>query len=1232
ELDATPPLFDSITPSNASYITSSRDLKIDVSDARSGVSVGTFNNGTENQTFNDEQTFDPGWTSSATHQLTVWANDTVLNTNTTVYEYYVDDLPPVLDSATPGDTAHIQSSDNITVTVSDKGGNGGVGLDSIVAGNGTHNQSVDSGVDFDPGWTVEGSQTLTVWKNDTLGNQNNTVLDYTVDDTAPSTTDNHTYNGWRSTNKTVGVNTTDNFDADLISTCDYSTDSQACTPSVTGAPNVTVEVGCASGDTCRRILRYRANDTAGNTEPVQESTNVSIDKERPSITFHEPNDGDTAAGTADLKATTDDAGAGVSSSTYSVVNKTGGTLGDVIQTGSLNDTIDTNTIISTQGKAMFNITASDSVGNTVSSNITFDIDNQQVITTINDPRQEFVNDDFSLDVRAKRPGGFVRNMSYNITNSTQHILNETVKEGINVSSDNFTFTVTVDSSWTDGNLTLMAEAWDNQTAAPSHSVSETWFVLDRVDPVPSFTNATGIWTSGTAHWHYDLTDDQEFGTCQWQYRNSTQESWSGNFSASCGSGSVIDFDTTNCADDADTTCEIRLFGTDRAGNINSTNVSMKVDNSAPTAKISSPASGSWQNDDFAVSHTTSDDQGLSNRSYRVNGSGWRDLSTGDITVDISEDCSVEGSSVCGVTVNATNNVGDTVTAVRNVSIDTSAPVRDRIRPVNRSNLSDTDNITVDFDAAVAGTQKSVFNNGTGNTSFSDGEDFDPGWTAEQTHPLDIWVVDKAGNTLHEIFQYTFDATPPVFLSTDPANNSAITTSDTLNISINDTTTAVTSSQFDNGDTLNRSFNDSDAFDPQWSTDGYHWIDLYLADAADNTNHTAYRYFVDGTPPKIDLDNPGNGSVIGIDQNVTVNATDASGPPVNRSVAQFSIDNSAWETFPFNQSFDPGWSTEGRQQFAVSINDTLNNTGDRNYYFTIDDSPPSINAVTLNVTTVAAGTPVRIEADLTEQYSSINLSFADIIDSSGSEIASNQMVQFSGDTYNTTYVTTDIASQNLTVNVTVNDTFGHTTFNTQNDIRLDTTPPNSSSPRFNVSTHAASGETRIYRGEPIRFRVTVTDNVKMDTATVTLNTTQNQVTGVNHTLSPVNDDLRNDTWATTFTDTGTVGAYNLTDLYLNDSVANNNVTRSVETFHVVNHSVSALLDDTTTIDAGTTETLNVTVDFNRTPSDRSVRVLVPPSTRTGLAAPDYTNASTYTCDFGDATCTLAYDRRSGGIAR
>ncbi len=197
--------------------------------------------------------------------------------------------------------------------------------------------------------------------------------------------------------------------------------------------------------------------------------------------------------------------------------------------------------------------------------------------------------------------------------------------------------------------------------------------------------------------------------------------------------------------------------------------------------------------------------------------------------------------------------------------------------------------------------------------------------------------------------------------------------------------------------------------------------------------------------------------------------------------------------------------------------------------------------------------------------------------------------------------------------------------------VDVEPPASSDPRFNVSFDPAFDQYRIYPGQPIRFLVNVTDNVRVGSVTATLNTSSNPVNGENISLSRLSGTSASGTWSFAYKDTDAFGTYNITSLFLEDTVQNRNATRVLPSFEVVDYSHDVDLGGRNVLGAGHETSYTATVDLNRSLTDPTVRLFVPPSRTGTIQTPLYNNTTSFSCTFAGSGCSVDPLFRDGRVA-
>jgi len=225
QVDETPPVLDFVppTPSNNTYTQNENWVYFNVS-ASEPISTCLLDNGTANlsMTLGGDSTW--CW-----YNLTsqpngtgvyrwVWANDTAGNWNRTgdlnvTINLTSDATPPVIFIYSPANTTYSTSTIQLNVSASEPTDTWWYQLNS----NGTNETFTPNSTIYT---TLEGLNNITVWTNDTTGNENSSTVYFTPDTTPPGITVDSPLNQ-SYTNHSVDINVTTNEPTD---TCLYNLD------------------------------------------------------------------------------------------------------------------------------------------------------------------------------------------------------------------------------------------------------------------------------------------------------------------------------------------------------------------------------------------------------------------------------------------------------------------------------------------------------------------------------------------------------------------------------------------------------------------------------------------------------------------------------------------------------------------------------------------------------------------------------------------------------------------------------------------------------------------------------------------------------------------------------------------------------------------------------------------------------------------------------------------------
>lgn len=406
------------------------------------------------------------------------------------------------------------------------------------------------------------------------------------------------------------------------------------------------------------------------------------------------------------------------------------------------------------------------------------------------------------------------------------------------------------------------------------------------------------------------------------------------------------------------------------------------------------------------------------------------------------------------------------------------------------------------------------------------------------------------------------------------------------------------------------------------------VEVRAVDAAGNTDRERTWIRVDNTAPSVAFDSPAGGSWhasdIQIDRSDSDNVAQTSDLACqwrNGSGSWIDVSGSCDESFTVDIS--SYCTQEGSGTCDVDLR-TINPAGWRSTAsrtFSIDTRQPLIDDVDPDPSTTSL---INDSRDITVRYH-------DPSPGSGIQYAyrdnGTQTEQLLNDT---SFDPGWEENGEYTLTVALNDSADNLV---EEDYTydVDVEPPSSADPRFNVSFDTTFGEYRIYPDQPIRFLVDVTDNVRVGSVTATLNTSSNPVSGENITLARTAGTSASGTWSFTYGETGSFGTYNITALFLEDTVQNRNVTRDLPSFEVVDYSHEVDIDGRDRLAAGHEGSFTSSIDLNRSLTGPTVRLFVPPSRRGDIQTPVYNNTSSFTCTFAGSGCSVDPVVRDGQVA-
>ncbi|MEK6842601.1 MAG: Ig-like domain-containing protein, partial [Nanoarchaeota archaeon] len=225
--------------------------------------------------------------SQGNHNITIYVNDTFGNVNQTRISFTVDTTNPDLTILVPSvnNTNTTNTNQNVNFTFSDSFTQVAFAWYNNDTNSGA-NKSLGSGGTFfnisNITWS-EGKHNVTIYANDTVGNENKTSISFTIDTVNPDITISFPSNNTNSSNINLDVNFTVS-DINLDS-CWYSNDTYSINRSL-GSGGTCVNVTNITWSEAKHNVTIYVNDSAGNLNYT--GVSFTIDSINPDVTISFP--------------------------------------------------------------------------------------------------------------------------------------------------------------------------------------------------------------------------------------------------------------------------------------------------------------------------------------------------------------------------------------------------------------------------------------------------------------------------------------------------------------------------------------------------------------------------------------------------------------------------------------------------------------------------------------------------------------------------------------------------------------------------------------------------------------------------------------------------------------------------------------------------------------------------------------------------------------------------------
>jgi hypothetical protein len=483
--------------------------------------------------------------------ITVYVNDTVNNFNSSSVTFFVDSINPAITIQSPTATNYTTTNISLNYVASD------ANRDScwykLNAGANTTLTSCTNTTFI----AAQGSNTITVYVNDTINNFNSSSVTFFVDSINPAITIQSPANiTYASTSVDLNYTASDtNRDK-----CWYKLDSGSNT-SLTSCANITL-TSLAQGS---HTIYVYVNDTVNNFN--SSSLSFGVDTIPPSLAVQSPIQGTTYNATnTSLKYTVSDAVSGVNKCWYSLNGGANTSLASCANT----------TFIALLGSNTVILYSNDSMNNINSSTITFTV-NSTIAITIQSP-QAIIYNYTTIDLNYTVQGLNIDSCWYGQSHNFIFGVNSTIGGCANISITGFEGSnqVTVYTNNTLNNITSASVSFTIDTINPQISVQSptaTDYTTNNIslNYIASDTNRDKCW------YNLNAGPNIALATCS----NTT-------FTASQGSNTVV------------------VHVNDTANNKNSSSITFTVDSLPPILSISSPLAQYYPNNAVSLIYTVSD--------------------------------------------------------------------------------------------------------------------------------------------------------------------------------------------------------------------------------------------------------------------------------------------------------------------------------------------------------------------------------------------------------------------------------------------------------------------------------------------------------------------------------------------------------------------------------------------------------------------------------------------------
>ena len=656
-------------------------------------------------------------------------------------------------------------------------------------------------------------------------------------------------------------------------------------------------------------LRAVAFDNAGQS--AETTANLTVDNAAPVVNWISPADGAVTRGTVILNATSNEG-----TVTYTVDGST----------------ITGNTVtFQTDGTHTITATAQDAAGNRTTSTIKVTSDATAPTAQITSPSSgsTLTSNPITISAAGNDSGSGVSSLEV-FANGTSIGTISGASGTVTWTPTSGTYDLTVIATDRAGNKGV-ASAPVNVTVklATADTTAPAFVGTATVQPAPTATFSRGVITLD------GFVKDPESGISQVALFNggvrlNATPSLSLQPDSSTRYALTLDSKTL-----ADGTYTLTIQATNGVGLVSNQDVSVKIDNTAPTLNWNAPTTvGSAGTITLNAITETGATITYAASCGTVTGTTWT-----------YGDC--QDGTAATLTATATDAAGNTTTQTRTITVDRTAPTVQITSPTQGQKVtqnpititvSGTDNIAVERIDVLSGTTR------IGTVTGAQGS---VTWAAPNgNQTLTARAYDRAGNVTETQISFTValttsDTTAPTGTVTAPSGDLRGQTTVSVTASDTDSGVATVSLYVDGLLSSTQTTGVAGTFtfpvDTTKLSDGNHAITAVITDNAGNTFATpSVTARVNNAAPSVTISNPQNGALLGKNSDLTVKATGTDTTPGDALTYEYSVDGGA-----FSATLPALPQQDGTHTITVRATDKAGNMGTATSTYTYDGTAPTV---------------------------------------------------------------------------------------------------------------------------------------------------------------------------------------------------------------------------------------------------------------------------------------------------